>query len=78
MSFLIDTDICSAYIKGSVLVRSRFSQYGGRLHISIVTEAELKQWLFRRRTPRRYLHEFTGMLPTLTILNLNQAIVQAG
>ncbi len=75
MSFLLDTDTCSAHIKGAPSVSSRVLQYAGRLHISLVTEAELKQWLFRRRTPPRYVHEFNYLLPQLTVLTLDQAIV---
>ena len=41
MSLLLDTDTCSAYLKGDHRVGNRFMQYGGRLHISAVTAAEL-------------------------------------
>ncbi len=37
MSFLLDTDICSAQMKGNARVHGRFIQYGGRLSISTVT-----------------------------------------
>ncbi|HEV3448597.1 MAG TPA: hypothetical protein VG099_28425, partial [Gemmataceae bacterium] len=57
MSFLLDTDTCSAFMRGEPAVQNRFIQYGGRLHISIINEAELRQWLMRRRTPKRYLSE---------------------
>lgn len=43
MSFVVDTDTCSAYIKGHALVYNRFGQYAGRLYISIVTLGELGQ-----------------------------------
>jgi tRNA(fMet)-specific endonuclease VapC len=76
MSFLLDTDICSAYIRGEPAVQNRFLQYGGRLHISIITEAELRQWLLRRRTPPRYLSEAQVLLANVTVLNLDPAIVQ--
>ena len=33
MSFLVDTDICSAYLKGDRRVWDRFLQYGGGLHV---------------------------------------------
>jgi len=39
MSFVVDTDTCSAYIKGHPLVSNRFLQYGGGLYLSIVTLA---------------------------------------
>jgi hypothetical protein len=33
LSFLLDTDICSAYLKGNPVVFNRFIQYGGGLHV---------------------------------------------
>ena len=44
MSFLLDTDICSAYLKGDRLVWKRFLQYSGGLHVSTVTVGELFTW----------------------------------
>jgi predicted nucleic acid-binding protein len=41
MSFLHDTDICSAYLKGNPDVQNRFIQYGGRLQVSVITVGEL-------------------------------------
>jgi tRNA(fMet)-specific endonuclease VapC len=51
MSFLLDTDTCSAYIKGNPLVFSRFLQYGGRLAIATITLGELFTWAFRAKAP---------------------------
>jgi hypothetical protein len=54
MSFLLDTDICSASMKGLPLVSNRFIQYSGRLHISSVTLAELFAWALRAKaSPKR-------------------------
>lgn len=54
MSFLVDTDVVSAHRRGHARVTSRFTQYNGRLHLSTVTVAELKTWLYRRKTPAKY------------------------
>ena len=54
MSFLLDTDICSAQMKADRRVHSRFIQYGGQLHISVVTLGELFAWVGRAKaSPRR-------------------------
>jgi predicted nucleic acid-binding protein len=45
MSFLLDTDICSAQLKNVWIVNNRFLQYGGQLFASTVTVAELQAWL---------------------------------
>lgn len=41
MSFLIDSDICSAHLRGTSGLANRFLQYTGRLHISVLTLGEL-------------------------------------
>jgi len=41
LTFLLDTDICSAYLKGNHPVGNRVLQYGGRLHVSAITAGEL-------------------------------------
>ena len=54
MSFLLDTDICSAYIKGDARVGHRVMQHGGRSHLSANTLGELGTWALRRNArPRR-------------------------
>lgn len=42
MSHLIDTNICSAYLKGAARIQNKFMQYGGGLSVSVITVAELK------------------------------------
>ncbi len=55
MSFLLDTDICSAQMKANPRVQGRFIQYGGRLHTSAVTLGELFAWVGRAKAaPRGY------------------------
>jgi predicted nucleic acid-binding protein len=41
MSFLVDTDMCSVYMKGNRDVWQRFMQYRGQLHVSAITVGEL-------------------------------------
>ena len=56
MSFLLDTDTCSAFLKKNAAVFSRFVQHGGRLQVSVVTYAELVVWVRRPgASPRRAL-----------------------
>ena len=54
MSYLVDTDIISAHLRGTGIVTNRFLQYSGRLHVSVVTLAELKVWVLRKQTALRY------------------------
>ena len=57
MSFLVDTDNCSAYLKGHPLVIRRFLQYTGGLSISTVTLGELFTWTLRRTAPPKRLQD---------------------
>lgn len=54
MSFLLDTDICSAYLKGHQKVGSQMLLHYGVLHISVITAGELWTWARRTRTQPKY------------------------
>jgi tRNA(fMet)-specific endonuclease VapC len=49
MSFLLDTNICSAYLKGHSGLAHRFQQHGGRLYVPTVVVGELYTWAERRQ-----------------------------
>ncbi|MBY0523504.1 MAG: type II toxin-antitoxin system VapC family toxin [Gemmataceae bacterium] len=51
MSFLLDTNICSAHLKRPSGLSHRFVQYGGRLHISSIVLAELHAWAHFKPDP---------------------------
>jgi len=53
MNFLIDTNICSAYLKGEQRAWNRFQQYMGGLSISVVTAGKLWTWRARQNTSER-------------------------
>jgi tRNA(fMet)-specific endonuclease VapC len=77
MSFLTDTDIASAYIRGVAIVQNRFLQYTGGLYVSAVTMAELKMWLFRSNTPAKYLQELPGLQQQqVQLLAVDDAVAQ--
>lgn len=70
MSFVIDTDTCSAFIKGHRLAHGRFMQHGGRLYMSVVTLGELTLWASRIKSPPRRLAEVRDLLKTVTPLDV--------
>jgi tRNA(fMet)-specific endonuclease VapC len=75
MSFVLDTDTCSAYLKNVRAVRNRFLQYGG-LHLSVVTMAELEVWVRRKRIFARRWLTYLTMLKGITVLDLDQTVAQ--
>jgi predicted nucleic acid-binding protein len=69
MSFLLDTDTCSLFMRGNPLVVKRFTQYQGRLHVSVVTVGELYSGALRARVSPRLLPSLTALLADLEILD---------
>ena len=70
MSFLLDTDTCSAHLKRPAGLTSRMVQHAGRLHVSILTVGELLTWARRRDAPPRRLEgieDFLGEVETLLV-----------
>ncbi|MEO8495851.1 MAG: type II toxin-antitoxin system VapC family toxin [Planctomycetota bacterium] len=70
MSFVIDTDVCSAYLKGDCGVWQRFMQYGGRLHLSSITVGELFTWALRAQAPPKRLPALVDLLNDVTVLDV--------
>lgn len=62
MSFLIDTDICSAYLKGNPGVFARFMQYIGQLWVSAITVGELYTWALKKNAPAKRLDSLKDFL----------------
>lgn len=55
MSFLLDTNICSAHLKRPAGLTHRFVQHTGRLYLPAIVLAELYTWAYRRPDPRPLL-----------------------
>ena len=76
MSFLVDTDICSAHLRDTPGVGTRFVQHGGNLYISTVSLAELYAWTSREKSPPRYLDGLMALLSDMTILDLDHEVAR--
>jgi tRNA(fMet)-specific endonuclease VapC len=74
VSVLLDTDICSAYLKSNGLVMSRFIQYGGRLEISTVTLGELLAWALRAKASPRRLQSVHDLLKQVLVRPVDDAV----
>jgi tRNA(fMet)-specific endonuclease VapC len=62
MSFLLDTNIVSVYLKRPGGLAHRFFQYSGRLYVSSVALAELYVWAFGKADPTSRLSAIELML----------------
>jgi tRNA(fMet)-specific endonuclease VapC len=76
VSFLVDTDICSAYLKGDRQVWNRFLQYGGSLHVSVVTMGELFTWALRAAAPAARLQGVLDLLKDMTLLEVDLVVAR--
>lgn len=74
MSFLLDSDICSAGLKGDSRIAGKFLQYTGQLHVSVITVGELLTWAFRRKASPRRLHNVETLLQGFTALPVTWAV----
>lgn len=76
MSFLLDADTASAYLKGNRTVHNRLLQYTGGLHISTVAVAEIYTWVLRAGAPPRRLQSFEELLREVVVLDVTHAVAR--
>jgi tRNA(fMet)-specific endonuclease VapC len=76
MSFLLDMDICSAYLKNDPLVVGKVMLHFGGLSISVVTVGELLTWALRANAPARRLQVVRKFLNGAVIAEINLAMAE--
>ena len=73
MSYLLDTDICSAHMRRPSSLAHRFIQHGGRLFLSTVTLAELYSGAFAVPSPKRLLDGISELLSDVQVLEFESS-----
>lgn len=68
LSYLLDTDICSAQMRANARVHGRFIQYSGRLYISTVTLGELYVWVLRAKASPKRMQSLLELLREVQVL----------
>jgi predicted nucleic acid-binding protein len=76
MSFLIDTDTCSAHLKQKGIVTNRFLQYTGGLHLSAISLSELYAWVLRAKAPPARLRALREMLSDMKVLDVTTEVAE--
>lgn len=76
MSFLLDTDICSAYLRGNRVITNRIVQYGGRIHVSVISVAELTAWARRTKAPLSRLQGVAQLLGIVQVVDVDQQVAE--
>ena len=62
MSFLLDTNICSAHLRRPSGLSHRFVQHSGRLFIPTIVAAELYTWAYKQDDPTKILAAIKALL----------------
>lgn len=74
MSFLLDTDICSAHLKRPSGLMHRFVQHSGRLYIPTIVLAELYTWAYQRQQPDGLIRRIENdLLADVSVLEFDRA-----
>ena len=74
MSFLLDTDTCSAYLKNNQQVVSKVMLHFGGLHLSVVTVGELFTWARRASAPATRMLGLRDLLAASTAHDVDFAV----
>lgn len=71
MSFLLDTNICSAHLRRPTGLAHRFMQHSGRLYVPSIVFAELFSWANRRDDTPRILGAIQDLMDDVQILDFD-------
>ncbi len=76
MSYLLDTDTCSAYVNGNPLVFNRFLQHSGGLAMSTITLGELFTWALRANAPPKRLQDVDDLLKLVVVHDVTATVAR--
>ena len=77
MSFLLDTDICSAHLRQTAgVVTSKLLQHSGRLHVSVITAGELYTWAMRAKASPKRLIALGDFFADVTLLEITPEVAR--
>ena len=76
MTFLLDTNICSFYLRQHPLVYQKMMQHQGQLAISTITWAELHTWAARSSAPKSRLNSLFGLLNDVDLLIVDRTVAE--
>ena len=76
MSFLLVTDIFSAYLKNDPIVVGRVMLHYGGLNLSVITVGELLTWALRAHAPPDRLKGIQDLLKGANVLDVSLSIAE--
>ncbi|NQU19740.1 MAG: type II toxin-antitoxin system VapC family toxin [Candidatus Nealsonbacteria bacterium] len=72
MSFLLDTNICSEYLRRPPRLFHRFVQHSGRLYLSAIGLSELYTWAYKQDDPSRIASAIADLLHAIRVLPFDE------
>lgn len=76
MSFLLDTDTISAYLKNDPNVGRKVMLHFGGLHVSVISVGELLTWALKAKAPASRLQGVRDFLSAAIIENVDLTIAE--
>ncbi len=76
MSYLLDTNICSAHMKSASRLTHRFIQHMGRLAIPSVVLAELRAGAYMKADPSRLLTQIEALLGFVEVIDFDSSCAE--
>ena len=76
MTHLLDTNICSAYMRRPAGLAHRFIQYAGGLAISTIVQAELYAGAYKAHNPVKWLSSIADLLQDVSVLDFDSACAE--
>ena len=73
MSFLLDSDICSAHLRRPGALFHRIMQHSGRVWISTITLSDLYTWAYKQDDPKLILEKVQDFLRDVQVLPFDDA-----
>ena len=74
MSYLLDTNICSAHLKRSAGLTHYFIQHSGRLSVPTIVVGELYTWAHHHPTPQLFIDRIENdLLRDIIVLDFDKA-----
>jgi tRNA(fMet)-specific endonuclease VapC len=73
VSYLLDTDICSTFLRRPRGLFHRFMQHAGRLHVSTVGLSELYAWAYKQDDPTLILDKIQDFLHDVQVMPFDES-----
>lgn len=76
MSYLLDTNICSAHFRRPGGLAHRFIQFGGRLYVPTIVLGELYAGAYHAGNPVRLRQNIADLITDVQVLDFDQACAE--